>query len=99
MVNRRGFLGAIAAGLVADPERLLWVPKRYVQGVDLVQTVAAERLYGKYREEWQHRPGGWKVNVYYEGVYQFSNYRAELPFSFIERAPDFGFAVEYGRGR
>jgi len=25
-MNRRGFLGAIAAALVADPERLLWVP-------------------------------------------------------------------------
>lgn len=28
MTSRRGFLGAIAAALVLDPERALWVPGR-----------------------------------------------------------------------
>lgn len=28
MISRRGFFGAIAAALVLDPERLLWVPGR-----------------------------------------------------------------------
>lgn len=38
-LNRRGFLGAIAGGLVLDPERLLWRPKRYVCGVDRGRSV------------------------------------------------------------
>jgi hypothetical protein len=39
-INRRGFLGAIAGGLVLDPERLLWRPKRYVQGVTLPRIIS-----------------------------------------------------------
>lgn len=37
-MNRRGFLSslaAIAANATLDPERALWTPKRYVQGVTL----------------------------------------------------------------
>jgi hypothetical protein len=63
-MNRRGFLGAIAGGLVLDPERLLWRRKRYVVGVDWASgpdvTVAAEFILGRVHEFWtRDKTGFW----------------------------------------
>lgn len=37
-MNRRGFLGALAAALVLDPERALWVPGKKVVSIPSVIT-------------------------------------------------------------
>lgn len=39
-LSRRGFLGAIAAALVADPERLLWVPGKKIISIPKPQRVS-----------------------------------------------------------
>lgn len=44
MTSRRGFLGAIAAALVLDPERALWVP-----GKKLISIPAPKKIYDPVR--------------------------------------------------
>ncbi len=47
-MNRRGFLGAIIAGLAFDPERLLWVPGKKLISVPKPRTTIGYLI----REVW-----------------------------------------------
>ena len=91
-MNRRGFLGAIAGGLVLDPERLLWRPGRKLISIpkptlDAGECVGAERRYAKIREDWRRLPGNrWQMDRYLEGRLIQSQCFPAPPFFILQAA-------------
>ena len=71
-VNRRGFLAALAAGLVLDPERALYIPGRKLISIPVPS------LY-RVLEEWREMPDGAVLRSFNGGPLELTPHR-HIPF-------------------